>query len=112
MSWPAVLWWLIKREYQALRYGRDSKLWRVTRQMCINRQRGRCYITGQKCRTLDVHHLDDASTHPEKSLCVSNLVALRPDIHRRYHRDNGGTRQPCTAAHFKRWAKQVKKEYR
>ena len=111
MKWHQVLRHLFHRAIESRRHGRNSKLWWSLRRQVIRRQNGRCFVSSKKCKRFHVHHLDDASTHPAKSLMISNLVALRPDIHRRYHKENGGTHKPCTAYHFRKWAKRVKKDY-
>lgn len=111
MKWHQVLKHLIHRAFESRRHGRNSKLWWSLRRQVIRRQKGRCYVSGKKCHRFHVHHLANASSNPELSLDINNLVALRPDIHRRYHKENGGYHKPCTAHHFMKWAKRVRREY-
>ena len=109
--WYAILWYLIRIQYEARKYGKDSELWLVVRKQTIAYAGGRCAITGEKLRILDVHHLYHAATYPQYALDVKMLVPLTPWIHRLYHKENGGTRQPCTPQHFDKWVRDFKKRY-
>lgn len=72
---------------------------------CIVRDKNKCVLTGADgaIYRLEVHHLDDKSTHPQKARLRENGITLLRPLHRAYHKWEGGTRYPTTRKGFKKW---------
>jgi len=64
---------------------RRSPQWAKARRLCLKRHDHTCFITGQKLKTLDVHHIKDASTNPKLRYKQDNLVPIKPEYHKFYH---------------------------
>jgi len=65
------------------KYWRSDKRWKKTKLKAIKRDK-HCVI----CKStvwLEVHHINDGSTHPEQRFKLRNCVTLCSECHRQFH---------------------------
>ena len=98
---------LIKECYTALFAGRHSAKWNRARKLSLKLHGYKCGACG-KSNKLDVHHKNGWAWFKLERFEQHNLIPLcsgRNKCHRQYHKWNGGTRNKCTKASFKKWLK-------
>ena len=89
---------------------RNSKEWKQARHSAL--ERDKCCIICGGCKKLEVHHIEDASYHPDKRYKLDNLVTLcmmchRPMFHILF---KGGYRKKTTKKDFRKF-KAIAKYY-
>ena len=65
---------------------RRSYKWRKTRKKRIIKDKNRCVVCGTT-EHLEVHHVEDASYHPELIFKMSNLRTVCRGCHSHFHND-------------------------
>jgi len=75
---------------------RNSRKWKETKEKVIKRDGYRCVICGQS-DDLAVHHINDASYHPNQRYLIDNCVTLCRECHTNFHTNfKKSFRQKCT----------------
>ena len=64
---------------------RNSEEWDNAKLEVLIRDNYKCVICGANDTQLNVHHIEDASYHPEKRYELSNLVTLCRGCHTDFH---------------------------
>lgn len=72
------------------------------RLVALKRAKGRCVISGST-EELRGHHLFDVSTYPFWAASPWNFIMITEELHKEFHRFNGGTTKSCTIFHFWYW---------
>ena len=87
---------------------RNSKKTKEWKKSCIERDGGKCVLTGIS-KNLEVHHINDASYHPEQRYDINNGVTLYKYVHFIFHiLVMGGYRKKCTRKHWNRFVRLFK----
>ena len=92
---------------------RRSSAWHNARKKCLELHGNKCWLSGEVCdpHELDVHHIKDASTHPEIRFDQSNLIPAKRKLHQYYHKSLGGfqkTTNKMTLVAFKALVRSMK----
>ena len=75
---------------------RNSKEWKHAKDVALKRDNHTCQICGAK-DNLTVHHINDASYHPDQRYDLDNLVTLCYNCHMNFHNNfKRSYRQKCT----------------
>lgn len=80
---------------------------RAFRKAVKKKYNGECAVTGKNAG-LEIHHLEDVSTHPELRAVPANGVLIHKSVHKAFHKWNGGHKVPCTAQKFRQFLKEYK----